>query len=163
MAGNSLNTYLVVIRSYRHFEQAARTAVCFFRQGYRALLVTDQIPNAKHMTLVKRLSGNQSKDAESLAWCKTNLLVETRQNNHAPADVAKALELWARTQLLIEKAAKVEEEAEEVVRAGRDESDERVREEAADVLYHLGVLLQSRGLSFEDAFGELVARMNGAQ
>ena len=39
---------------------------------------------------------------------------------------------------------KVEEEAEEVARAGRDESDERVAEEAADLLYHLGVLLASR-------------------
>ena len=42
---------------------------------------------------------------------------------------------------------KVEEEAEEVVRAAREESDERVAEEAADVLYHLSVLLVSRGVS----------------
>jgi len=41
---------------------------------------------------------------------------------------------------------KVEEEAEEVVRAAREESDERVAEEAADVLYHLAVLLASRGV-----------------
>jgi phosphoribosyl-ATP pyrophosphohydrolase/phosphoribosyl-AMP cyclohydrolase len=40
--------------------------------------------------------------------------------------------------------AKVEEEAEEVVRAAREETDERVAEEAADLLYHLGVLLASR-------------------
>jgi phosphoribosyl-AMP cyclohydrolase / phosphoribosyl-ATP pyrophosphohydrolase len=40
--------------------------------------------------------------------------------------------------------AKVEEEAEEVVRAAREESDERVAEEAADLLYHLAVLLASR-------------------
>jgi phosphoribosyl-ATP pyrophosphohydrolase/phosphoribosyl-AMP cyclohydrolase len=39
---------------------------------------------------------------------------------------------------------KVEEEAEEVVRAARGESDERVAEEAADVIYHLAVLLASR-------------------
>jgi phosphoribosyl-AMP cyclohydrolase / phosphoribosyl-ATP pyrophosphohydrolase len=39
---------------------------------------------------------------------------------------------------------KVEEEAEEVVRAAREESDERVAEEAADLLYHLSVLLVSR-------------------
>jgi phosphoribosyl-AMP cyclohydrolase / phosphoribosyl-ATP pyrophosphohydrolase len=39
---------------------------------------------------------------------------------------------------------KVEEEAEEVVRAAREESDERVAEEAADVIYHLAVLLASR-------------------
>ena len=47
--------------------------------------------------------------------------------------------------------AKVEEEAEEVARAAREESDERVAEEAADVIYHLAVLLRKRGLSLEDA------------
>jgi phosphoribosyl-ATP pyrophosphohydrolase/phosphoribosyl-AMP cyclohydrolase len=50
---------------------------------------------------------------------------------------------------------KVQEEAEEVVRAARDESDERVAEEAADVLYHLTVLLAERGLSLADAFNAL--------
>ena len=54
--------------------------------------------------------------------------------------------------------AKVEEEAEEVARAAREEDDARVAEEAADVLYHLTVLLASRGLSLVDAFEELNAR-----
>jgi phosphoribosyl-ATP pyrophosphohydrolase/phosphoribosyl-AMP cyclohydrolase len=53
---------------------------------------------------------------------------------------------------------KVQEEAEEVARAAREESDERVAEEAADVLYHLAVLLKSRGLSLADAEGVLVGR-----
>ena len=39
---------------------------------------------------------------------------------------------------------KIEEEAEEVVRAAREEADERVAEEAADLVYHLAVLLASR-------------------
>jgi len=47
--------------------------------------------------------------------------------------------------------AKLREEAEEVARAAREESSERVAEEAADVLYHLAVLLRSRGLSLADA------------
>jgi phosphoribosyl-AMP cyclohydrolase / phosphoribosyl-ATP pyrophosphohydrolase len=46
---------------------------------------------------------------------------------------------------------KVQEEAEEVARAAREESDERVAEEAADVLYHLAVLLRSRGMTLADA------------
>jgi phosphoribosyl-AMP cyclohydrolase / phosphoribosyl-ATP pyrophosphohydrolase len=46
---------------------------------------------------------------------------------------------------------KMREEAEEVARAAGDESDERVAEEAADVLYHLLVLLRSRGLGLADA------------
>jgi phosphoribosyl-ATP pyrophosphohydrolase/phosphoribosyl-AMP cyclohydrolase len=47
--------------------------------------------------------------------------------------------------------AKVREEAEEVARAAREESDQRVAEEAADVIYHLAVLLAGRGLSLADA------------
>jgi len=46
---------------------------------------------------------------------------------------------------------KVMEEAEEVARAAREESDERVDEEAADVLYHLLVLLHSRRRALTDA------------
>jgi phosphoribosyl-AMP cyclohydrolase / phosphoribosyl-ATP pyrophosphohydrolase len=46
---------------------------------------------------------------------------------------------------------KVMEEAEEVARAAREESDARVDEEAADVLYHLLVLLRSRGRGLMDA------------
>jgi phosphoribosyl-AMP cyclohydrolase / phosphoribosyl-ATP pyrophosphohydrolase len=44
-------------------------------------------------------------------------------------------------------AAKVAEEAEEVTRAAREESDRRLAEEAADLLYHLGVVLASREVS----------------
>src|SRR3954462_10615709 len=54
--------------------------------------------------------------------------------------------------------AKVREEAEEVARAAREETDERVAEEAADVLYHLAVLLASRDLSPGAAFEVLNAR-----
>ena len=53
---------------------------------------------------------------------------------------------------------KVQEEAEEVARAAREESDERVAEEAADVLYHLAVLLTGRGLALADAEEVLLGR-----
>src|SRR6187455_2008887 len=46
--------------------------------------------------------------------------------------------------------AKVREEAEEVARAAAAEDDARVDEEAADVLYHLAVLLRSRGRTLAD-------------
>jgi phosphoribosyl-ATP pyrophosphohydrolase/phosphoribosyl-AMP cyclohydrolase len=46
---------------------------------------------------------------------------------------------------------KVMEEAEEVARAAREETDDRVDEEAADVLYHLLVLLRSRERDLADA------------
>jgi phosphoribosyl-AMP cyclohydrolase / phosphoribosyl-ATP pyrophosphohydrolase len=63
--------------------------------------------------------------------------------------------------LLAEPAAigaKVMEEAEEVARAAREEDEERVAEEAADVLYHLLVLLRSRGLDLADAEAVLNGR-----
>jgi phosphoribosyl-ATP pyrophosphohydrolase/phosphoribosyl-AMP cyclohydrolase len=53
---------------------------------------------------------------------------------------------------------KVEEEAEEVVRAAREETDERVAEEAADVLYHLWVLLAARNVPPAAVFEVLNAR-----
>jgi phosphoribosyl-AMP cyclohydrolase / phosphoribosyl-ATP pyrophosphohydrolase len=53
---------------------------------------------------------------------------------------------------------KVQEEAEEVARAAREETGERVAEEAADVLYHLAVLLRARGLALADAEEVLRAR-----
>jgi phosphoribosyl-AMP cyclohydrolase / phosphoribosyl-ATP pyrophosphohydrolase len=54
--------------------------------------------------------------------------------------------------------AKVREEADEAARAAAGESDERLVEEAADVLYHLTVLLAARGLSLADAYGVLNER-----
>jgi phosphoribosyl-AMP cyclohydrolase / phosphoribosyl-ATP pyrophosphohydrolase len=53
---------------------------------------------------------------------------------------------------------KVREEAEEVSRAAREETDDRVDEEAADVLYHLTVLLRSRGRDLADAEEVLLGR-----
>lgn len=55
---------------------------------------------------------------------------------------------------------KVEEEAEEVARAAREESDERVAEEAADLLYHLSVLLAARELPLAVAMEVLNGRRN---
>jgi len=53
---------------------------------------------------------------------------------------------------------KVREEADEAARAAAEESDERLAEEAADVLYHLTVLMASRGLELADAYEELNGR-----
>jgi phosphoribosyl-ATP pyrophosphohydrolase/phosphoribosyl-AMP cyclohydrolase len=52
---------------------------------------------------------------------------------------------------------KVREEADEVASAAASESDERVAEEAADVLYHLQVLLLSRGIPI----GAVMETLNG--
>jgi phosphoribosyl-ATP pyrophosphohydrolase/phosphoribosyl-AMP cyclohydrolase len=72
-----------------------------------------------------------------------------------PPQGSYTAQLLADPQLIGEK---VREEAEEVTRAAREESDDRVAEEAADVLYHLAVLLRSRGLGLNDAAGVLNGR-----
>ena len=54
--------------------------------------------------------------------------------------------------------AKVTEEAEEVVRAAREETDDRVDNEAADLVFHLAVLLHSRGRSLTNAAEVLLGR-----
>lgn len=53
---------------------------------------------------------------------------------------------------------KVREEANEVVKAVQSESEERVAEEGADVVYHLAVLLLSRGLSMAEVLHVLNGR-----
>ena len=55
-------------------------------------------------------------------------------------------------------AAKVREEAEEVGRAVLEESESRVDEEAADLLFHLTALLHSRGHTLADAQRVLLQR-----
>lgn len=55
-------------------------------------------------------------------------------------------------------AQKLGEEAVEVVVAAVAEDDARLTAEAADLLYHLLVLLRVRGLSLADAVAELERR-----
>ena len=55
-------------------------------------------------------------------------------------------------------AAKVMEEAEEVTRAVREESDERVAEEAADLIYHVAVLMKSREIGLDRTMEVLNSR-----
>jgi phosphoribosyl-ATP pyrophosphohydrolase len=55
-------------------------------------------------------------------------------------------------------ARKFGEEALEAVIAGIAQSPQSLKSEAADVLYHLLVLLESRGVSFDEVLAELDAR-----
>jgi phosphoribosyl-ATP pyrophosphohydrolase len=55
-------------------------------------------------------------------------------------------------------ARKLGEEAIETVIAGAGESDDALKEEAADLLYHLLVLLESRGVAITDVLGVLERR-----
>jgi phosphoribosyl-ATP pyrophosphohydrolase/phosphoribosyl-AMP cyclohydrolase len=90
--------------------------------------------------------------AEALAALERTIVRRRQAGETASSYTAQLL---ANPPLLGEK---VREEAEEVSRAAREESDQRVREEAADLLYHLTVLLASRDLDLAAAFEELNER-----
>lgn len=57
-------------------------------------------------------------------------------------------------------AKKLGEEAIETVIAATDQSDEALKQEAADLLYHLLVLLESRGVAIADVLKVLEDRSN---
>jgi phosphoribosyl-ATP pyrophosphohydrolase/phosphoribosyl-AMP cyclohydrolase len=93
----------------------------------------------------------EPQEAEALASLERTV-AERRTADPGASYTAALLADPART------GAKVQEEAEEVARAAAGEADERVAEEAADVLYHLTVLLAARGLALADAFEVLNER-----
>ncbi len=68
------------------------------------------------------------------------------------------------TKLLLERGVvsineKIAEESAELIRALSQESDERVASEAADLLFHMLVGLQARGVAWRDVLGVLDRRM----
>jgi phosphoribosyl-ATP pyrophosphohydrolase len=59
----------------------------------------------------------------------------------------------------VKPAKKLGEEAVETAIAALAQDDEALIAEAADLLYHLLVLLESRHITLDDVFGELELRM----
>jgi phosphoribosyl-ATP pyrophosphohydrolase/phosphoribosyl-AMP cyclohydrolase len=96
---------------------------------------------------------NREANAPHEALPALERVIDDRRAN--PSEGSYTVQLLSDAALIGEK---VQEEAEEVARAAREESDERVAEEAADVLYHLTVLLASRNLTLSDAYEVLNAR-----
>jgi len=88
---------------------------------------------------------------EALATLERTLVARQRQR---PAG-SYTVELLGNSKLAGEK---VREEAAEVVKAVNSESDERIAEEGADVVYHLAVLLLSRGVSMAEVLHVLNGR-----
>jgi len=81
-------------------------------------------------------------------------IVESRASATAAKSYTKSL-LEAGMQRC---AKKFGEEAVEAVIAGMQGDREALRNEAADVLYHLMVVLQAGGVSLQDVMGELQRR-----
>ena len=58
---------------------------------------------------------------------------------------------------------KIGEEALEVLFASKDEGQERLIEESADLIYHLWVLLSYKGVSLQQVKDELTLRHKGGE
>ncbi len=81
------------------------------------------------------------------------ILQERRSNPRSGSYTAELLALGED-----EIVKKIGEEAVEVILAVKGQGDERVVEETADLVYHILVMLLSRGLSWEDVQDELRKR-----
>jgi phosphoribosyl-ATP pyrophosphohydrolase/phosphoribosyl-AMP cyclohydrolase len=96
-------------------------------------------------------------DAEETALETIGLLVETIRHR------STSISAFSYTRELLDGGvesygAKVLEEAEEVVRASRSEGKQRTIEEAADLLYHVLVLLRGQDIELSDVADELRRR-----
>jgi phosphoribosyl-ATP pyrophosphohydrolase len=83
-----------------------------------------------------------------------------RERAGAPAAESYTARLLAKGRDQVLK--KIGEEATEVVLAARGESDERLAEESADLLYHLLVALHQRGLPLSRVMDELRKRRSSS-
>lgn len=80
-------------------------------------------------------------------------IIQERQANPSPGSYTVKL-----LNDVDEALKKVGEEAIEVVLAGKGQSDERLVSEAADLIYHLWVVLAARHLTLDDVRRELAGR-----
>lgn len=79
-----------------------------------------------------------------------------RARRAAPADASYTASLFARGRAKI--AQKLGEEAVETVIAAMGDDPQAIVPEAADLMFHLAVLLADAGLSLDDVRAELVRR-----
>ena len=81
-------------------------------------------------------------------------IIETRKANMPENSYTASLLAAGEGEIL----KKIEEESMEVILAAKNEGEQRLLEEIADLFYHTLVLLAARGLSLEDVEAELRRR-----
>lgn len=133
------DTYLVLVEQIGGKACHTDNRSCFYRQMVPAEVdVADQPPTFTSDSFLDTLDA---------------VIAERKRQMPAGSYTAKLFE--GGTERI---SAKVLEEAKEVVEAAANEADDRVVAEAADVVYHLMVLLAERGLSLKDVERELESR-----
>lgn len=101
-------------------------------------------------------TGERSCFGDGAGGTLPRLMSTLRRRNEARPPGSYSASLLERGRPAILK--KVGEEAAEVIVAAAAEGGERIVSEAADLMYHLSVLLVSEGLDWSDVFGELEKR-----
>ena len=95
-------------------------------------------------------------DARSDALSELDSVIEARAGTESRADsTSYTLRLLVDRNLRLKK---IGEESAELLVACADRDRERMKEEAADVIYHVMVALRSEGLSYDDVRDTLAAR-----
>ncbi len=98
-----------------------------------------------------------SSGSESAAGVLERLSATIRARRSAAADTSYTRQLLDAG--VPKCAKKLGEEAVELVIASLSEDDEALKGEAADLVYHLLVLLEARGVAIEDVLATLEKRM----
>jgi phosphoribosyl-ATP pyrophosphohydrolase len=96
-------------------------------------------------------------DSGGAAGVLERLAATIRARRSAAADASYTRQLLDAG--VLRCAKKLGEEAVEVVIASLKESDEALKGEAADLVYHLMVLLEARGVAIQDVLETLEKRM----
>jgi phosphoribosyl-ATP pyrophosphohydrolase/phosphoribosyl-AMP cyclohydrolase len=100
-------------------------------------------------------SGPEDSEREALPYLfELEAVIAKRQTSSADKSYTRSLLDGGAPKV----AAKITEEAQELVAALEGETADRVASEAADVLYHLLVALRLRGVALRDVVGELLRR-----
>ncbi|MDR2035124.1 MAG: phosphoribosyl-ATP diphosphatase [Coriobacteriales bacterium] len=97
------------------------------------------------------LPGDLARTLQSL----TRVIHERRNADPSESYTAKLL-----TGELDQLLKKIGEESTELVMAVKDDNHDHIRYEAADLMYHLLVVLERSGISPQELAGELDARMS---
>ncbi|HBH45914.1 MAG: hypothetical protein A2445_00175 [Candidatus Jacksonbacteria bacterium RIFOXYC2_FULL_44_29] len=103
----------------------------------------------------KKYSCFGEKQTQSLNFLMTLLTVIKRRKNKLPANSYTASLFKKGSSKIL---AKVKEEADEVIRAARNEGQERLIEEIGDLLYHLEVLMVDKKIEWKEIINCLEAR-----
>jgi phosphoribosyl-ATP pyrophosphohydrolase len=80
--------------------------------------------------------------------------IEDRQAHPQPGSYTNELLAAGEDEIV----KKIGEEAVEIILAAKGQGNQRLVEESADFIYHLLVLLVSRGLTWDEVLAELAAR-----